>query len=119
MTERRRVQRDQVSKPVFIRAQVVCEDQVNLPCTLLDISDLGARIMIEKPGELPERFTLIMTARGVPRRRCRIVWRGHNEIGVSFETEPKGDDRELEPGSTLDDALDVFALRPGGKPPSR
>jgi hypothetical protein len=100
---------------VFIKAFLLREGKSNLPCTLVDISDTGARLFIDDIAEVPTRFTLAMTERGVPRRECRLIWRGENEIGVSFEADRydrKAWNRELAPGSTLDDALDTFALRP-------
>ena len=89
-------------------------DQPDLSCTIVDISDSGARLALEDTSVVPDRFTIAMSERGVPRRQCRLVWRGANDVGVSFESDKddrKIGDRELAPGSTLDDALDVFALR--------
>jgi hypothetical protein len=111
MRERRRVQRETVQRAVFIRGLILRDGEGELPCTLLDISDLGARLRVANVGELPDRFTLALTQRGVPRRECRLIWRGENEVGVSFEANRKGEDRELVSGSTLGDALDVFGRR--------
>jgi hypothetical protein len=106
-------QRQIARRTVFIKALLLREGKPNLPCTLVDISDVGARLMVENPSEVPERFAMVMTEQGVPRRECRLVWRGGNDIGVSFEIDKSRRSRgcELAPGSTLDDALDVFALR--------
>ena len=114
MSERRRIVRQPLSRPVFINALMLREGKESLPCTLLDVSDLGARLRTEHARELPEHFTIALTERGVPRRQCRVVWRGDHEVGVSFEadkTDGESRSRELAPGSTLDDALDVFGSR--------
>jgi hypothetical protein len=107
-------QRQQTRRAVFIKALLLRDGKPNLPCTLVDISDTGARLVIDDARVVPNRFTIAMTEQGVPRRHCRLVWRGENEIGVSFEAERyerKTGDRELAPGCTLNDALDTFVLR--------
>jgi hypothetical protein len=52
------------------------------PCEIADISETGARIVIE--GELPERFVLLLTRAGEARRLCKMVWRDGLTIGVEF-----------------------------------
>jgi len=106
-------QRQSARRTVFIKALLVREGRSNLPCTLVDISDVGARLIVDDVTEVPERFRIVMTEQGVPRRDCRLVWRGRNDVGVTFEIDNHRRDWncELAPGSTLDDALDVFALR--------
>jgi len=54
-------------------------------CVIDDISAIGARLKIEAPTELPEEFVLLLSDRGA-RRRCKIAWRGAQEIGVLFRT---------------------------------
>ena len=51
-------------------------------CRLLDVSDGGARLVTEKPLELPENFTLALS--GKTARRCRLKWMDDCEIGVIF-----------------------------------
>jgi hypothetical protein len=53
-------------------------------CVLLDVSEGGARLMLEKTGDLPEDFTLFLSERGAPRRQCHIAWRSPAEVGVNF-----------------------------------
>jgi PilZ domain len=47
-------------------------------CTIHDISESGARLIVAAGNELPEEFTLL-----VP-RRCRIVRRSNGQVGVRF-----------------------------------
>jgi PilZ domain len=54
------------------------------PCAIADISDTGARIMLEAECELPERFILLLTRSGEARRHCRLVWRDGLAAGVAF-----------------------------------
>jgi hypothetical protein len=53
------------------------------PCGIEDISESGARIVLQKDEELPKRFLLLLTPRGVA-RLCRQVWRSKLTVGVEF-----------------------------------
>jgi hypothetical protein len=53
-------------------------------CTVADVSQTGARIVLEADGELPDRFILLLARNGAPRRRCRVVWRNGTTVGVEF-----------------------------------
>ena len=54
------------------------------PCAIADISESGARIVLEHECELPERFILLLTRGGAARRHCRVVWREGPAVGVAF-----------------------------------
>jgi hypothetical protein len=56
-----------------------------LPCWLSDISDGGARLMLESDCEIPDQFVLVLTKSGNIRRHCRIVWRKRLILGVEFQ----------------------------------
>ena len=72
-------------------------------CALHDISDTGARIDVEDAEAVPDRFVLVLSGNGSPRRQCRVVWRQPNQIGVTFEPPPGGDERaSLAPSMTAD-----------------
>jgi hypothetical protein len=53
-------------------------------CTVADVSQTGARIVLEADGELPDRFILLLSRNGAPRRRCRVIWRDGATVGVEF-----------------------------------
>jgi hypothetical protein len=57
-----------------------------LNCTLIDISDNGARLALSGNAELPEKFSLWLSRHGHPRYTCRIVWSGQKTIGVQFSS---------------------------------
>jgi hypothetical protein len=63
-----------------------------LDCTVLDVSDEGARITVACPAALPRVFYLVYSKQTLRRRRCRLVWRVDGEIGVNYlgplEVEP-------------------------------
>jgi hypothetical protein len=54
-------------------------------CALSDISETGARIDIEEPEQVPDRFMLWLSANGSARRTCRVVWREGHQLGVIFD----------------------------------
>ena len=53
-------------------------------CSVLDISDIGARIELESDEELPAQFILGFTESGAGRRICEVVWRNGLIVGVKF-----------------------------------
>ena len=54
-------------------------------CVVDDISDLGARLGVENSKTVPNHFVLMLSARGKPKRKCRVAWRKGGQIGVEFE----------------------------------
>jgi len=54
-------------------------------CVLSDASDSGARIEIEDSKIVPDAFMLLLTGNGSARRKCRVVWRKPQQVGVKFE----------------------------------
>lgn len=54
-------------------------------CVILDVSEYGARIMVEESGaSLPKEIWLFLNPTGTRRRRCRVIWRSEDQIGVSY-----------------------------------
>ena len=51
------------------------------PCSVIDISDTGARLSIE--GDIPVSFALLLS-RDSKGRKARIKWRRGNKVGVIF-----------------------------------
>jgi PilZ domain len=65
-------------------ATVLTDDNTRHPCTVLNISEAGARIVLDDDCELPERFVLLFSRSGGARRLCRKVWRDGLNVGVEF-----------------------------------
>jgi len=40
--------------------------------------------LLDKNDKLPDRFMLLLSARGEARRRCRVIWREDLTVGVAF-----------------------------------
>lgn len=51
---------------------------------MFDVSQTGARLVLETNDELPDRFLLLLTRNGGARRSCRVVWRTGVTVGVKF-----------------------------------
>jgi hypothetical protein len=53
-------------------------------CTVINISDTGAKLAVEAPHEIPDDFTILLSANGHPYRRCHLIWRSAAHVGVTF-----------------------------------
>jgi len=53
-------------------------------CTVVDVSESGARLAVEDIECLPDKFNLTLSRLGQPRQSCNIVWRRHDEVGIEF-----------------------------------
>ena len=58
--------------------------------------------------EVPDEFTVAFTANGTPSRKCRVVWRGDEDIGVAFEIEKPASERPR--WASREEALSAFGL---------
>lgn len=80
-TDKRKARR----QPIRYTAWIVTGPDSRHGCVLSDISDHGARLDVEDGAALPDTFMLWLSARGRPRRVCRVVWRNEKQVGVEFE----------------------------------
>lgn len=53
-------------------------------CTVLDLSENGAKLGIDAIDQLPTTFDLLLTRKGQPRYSCQVVWRRSDAVGVKF-----------------------------------
>jgi hypothetical protein len=108
--------RRHIRKSFRLNALLVSDDgEQSQACTLLDISESGARISLKDTKDVPEHFTIVLSWRGVPYRICRLVWRGDTDIGVTFEAEIPSDEwrnRRLQPDVSLKNAVIAFGHQP-------
>ena len=77
--KRRSKRRTQTSKG-FIRLEGGFASRI---CTILDLSDSGARISVEGVSKIPLSFTL-MVSKDLQGRSARVKWRRGTEIGIEF-----------------------------------
>jgi PilZ domain len=60
------------------------EDRTLVPCTLLDVSQSGARLMLPGNEDVPDNFVLLLSEHGRARPQCRVAWRHKDKVGVEF-----------------------------------
>jgi hypothetical protein len=99
MTNQRRTSRQTVNSPAWMEIGI---DARLHRCRLLDISENGARLLVEDIENTPDNFNLLLSRFGRPNYRCSVVWRHGNEVGVEFLAAPEADARpSLDAGATL------------------
>ena len=79
--ERRRLPRRRTRLSVAV---VFDEPPVVVRATIKDISDLGARLLLDESTPIPDAFDVIELTAG-RLRECRIVWRAEPFVGVAFD----------------------------------
>src|SRR6266705_2532978 len=90
---------------VNIPALLMAEDKSLLGrCTMLDVSDGGARLQVERPAELPATLILVLSKGARTIRHCAVRWRSDTEIGVEFLKGPVRDGAEPPRSGTLEPA---------------
>src|SRR5829696_7116805 len=70
------------------------DDWTLVPCTILDVSQSGARLMLPGNEDVPSEFILLLSEHGRARRQCRVAWRRKDKVGVEFVIT---DDKKLGP----------------------
>jgi hypothetical protein len=53
-------------------------------CMVVDLSQTGARLQLKDSAEVPKEFVLLMSNISKVLRRCEVVWRREQDIGVRF-----------------------------------
>jgi hypothetical protein len=76
-------ERRHVRRPVHLAAKINVGRSLR-DCTVLDLSDSGARVAIRAPHEVPDTIAICMSPRGFPIRPCKVIWRSDKEIGIEF-----------------------------------
>jgi hypothetical protein len=79
MDENRRAFRRRVFKGGTIEF-----DQAAFSCAVRNMSEAGASLDVPHTQSIPHEFTLTIVNDHLS-RRCRVIWRKENRIGVAFE----------------------------------
>ena len=80
MNDLRHVPRQRVLKTgkiAFGRAGII-------DCTVRNVSDRGACLLVTSPLGIPENFNLLLDAEKTS-KPCRVVWQKETQIGVEFQ----------------------------------
>jgi hypothetical protein len=77
--------RKQIRRPLARKAIIDAGDEAApIACHTEDVSQSGARVVIDGMETAPDTFVLRLSADGKVRRRCRVAWRNKNALGVIF-----------------------------------
>jgi hypothetical protein len=68
---------------VNIKAHLVVDER-RIPCHVLNISDDGALLKVEKSEQIPATFVICLTNYGPPCRKCKVVRRTDTGLGVAW-----------------------------------
>ncbi len=79
--EQRQSPRQKVQCPAWID---IGDGSPVRPCTLWDVSEAGTRLSLPSAAAVPREFTLVLTADGTLRRRCRVIWCSDDQIGARY-----------------------------------
>src|SRR5687767_11768051 len=82
--EKRRMRRHQLRYAAWV---AVGDSSPAKSCTVADVSETGARLELESPGDLPKEFWLLLSRDGKVRRRCEVVWQTGDQVGARYMTQ--------------------------------
>ena len=79
-----KVKRQQVRRRRHQSAWITLEDgTANCKCQVADVSQSGAKITLDKAVEIGRLFDIAFVPRAAA-RRCEVVWRRGNTLGIRF-----------------------------------
>jgi hypothetical protein len=92
--------RQEPRNTVYKRAWISVGEGLPLrDCTVIDISDSGAKLALENIDEIPREFSLRLSRYGHQYYPCRIVWSKLNTIGVRFSSDNEAGAKQSDDGS--------------------
>ena len=80
MQDRRRVQRTRVLKGATI---IFNNHSSVIDCTVFNLTNVGLCVQVPSSVGIPDSFDLSFD-RARSSRRCRVIWRTENKLGISF-----------------------------------
>jgi hypothetical protein len=85
MTEKRKAPRVVFEKG-FTANMMAIDGTWRRPCSMLDVSDTGARLSIDGSveGLAMKEFFLVLSTMGKAYRRCELAWVNGDQVGVHF-----------------------------------
>jgi hypothetical protein len=85
MVAMRKSSEEVLQKEAGTRAWIRIDDGFSVrACRLLELSGKGARIVVEAPHDVADRFLLLLSRGESPGRRCRVKERNGTEIEAEF-----------------------------------
>ena len=77
----RQSERASANTPAVISTE---DDSFKAACIVCNLSEGGAKLMLEEPTSPPSEFVLFLRPDSPIGRRCHVIWRIENKIGVRF-----------------------------------
>lgn len=84
-----RDQRRHVRRNVQLSGVAVLERESRFACRIQDISQTGAMLIFDTPVEVPDDFMLEIGGNEIVSRRCWVVRRNSDGVGVLFPDRQK------------------------------
>jgi hypothetical protein len=79
--ELRQSERNISNAPAVIRTE---DAAVAISCTVCNLSEGGAKLVVEGSDPLPSEFILFLRPNSPVGRRCQAMWRLGDKVGVRF-----------------------------------
>jgi hypothetical protein len=73
----------EVRRARHVSAWIKVNGHAHIECQVLDISKHGAKVVVELPSAVPDRFALVLF-QGAHNRACEVIWRRVEMLGVKF-----------------------------------
>jgi hypothetical protein len=67
-----------------LKAGTIAFSGAGIDCTVRNLSETGAALEVASVVGIPTEFSLVISSDSV-NRKCRVVWRKLNRIGVAFD----------------------------------
>jgi len=104
--ERRQHQRVAIKRVARIEAQIGGTQSAR-DCTVINLSENGARLFVED-SDIPDNFSLLIIAENTTRHECKVVWRLGGELGVEFVSLQSDQSRLNSFNRVREDARKIF-----------
>ena len=76
--------RKEKRKPLRYPGRIFLWEGDPVGCILLDVSKVGATLSVDDVGAIPDTFVLMLSSGGGVRRKCKVMRRSIQDIGVQF-----------------------------------
>ena len=108
VTNRRKASRVTFGRGIDV--QIVAIDGAwSRKCTMLDVSESGARLALRMEGLNLKEFFLVLSSTGVAFRRCELAWVNGDQVGALFMKEGKSPQKTGKPPDELSPARVLHA----------
>jgi PilZ domain len=76
-------ERRQFSRTRLLKSGKIHLGKHEVPCTVYNLSETGAKLQVQTTEGLPSEFIFSMPER--PPRPCEVIWRDYAKLGIRFK----------------------------------